>query len=147
MKSCKIRNKLKNYTNQLLENLETKKYTHLLQIIFGVLIQIICNYMQGFSNNILGKCLNFIDDSLVPSTSAKHCCYYQKFCQHQQKKPKKQRLNFSRGALFHKKIRFSLKYFVTDCLWKPFIDSNSSQTPSNLISLTILVTLRFLTLF
>ena len=41
----------------------------------------------------------------------------------------------------------SLKYFVTYCLWKPFFDSNLFQTPSNLISLTILVTLRLLTLF
>ena len=31
------------------------------------------------------------------------------------------------------KARVSLKYFVTDCLWKPFSDSESPQTPSNLI--------------
>ena len=34
----KIMNSLKNYTNQLLENLKNGKYTHLLLIIFGVLI-------------------------------------------------------------------------------------------------------------
>ena len=44
------------------------------------------------------------------------------------------------------KTRVSLKYFVSYCLWKPF-DSNSPETPSNLISLTILVTLRPFTLF
>ena len=57
------------------------------------------------------------------------------------------RLNLSRSALFHMKTRVILKYFVTDFLWKPFLHSNSSQTPSNLISLTILVTLRILTVF
>ena len=31
------------------------------------------------------------------------------------------------------KTRVSLRYFVTDCLWKPFFDSNLPQTPSNLI--------------
>ena len=45
------------------------------------------------------------------------------------------------------KTRVSLKYFATDCLWKPFIDSNLHQTPSNLISLTILVTVRPSTFF
>ena len=47
--------------------------------------------------------------------------------------------------LFHTKT--SLKYFVNDCLWKPLFDSNSPQTPTNLIFLTILVTLRPFTLF
>ena len=41
----------------------------------------------------------------------------------------------------------SLKYLVNDCRWKPFFDSNSPQTPSNLISLTVLVSLRPLILF
>ena len=41
----------------------------------------------------------------------------------------------------------SLKYFVNDCLWKQFFASNSPQTPSNLISLTILVTVRPFTQF
>ena len=40
------------------------------------------------------------------------------------------------------KTRFSLKYFVNDCLWKQFIDFNSPQTPLNLTSLKIFVTLR-----
>ena len=40
------------------------------------------------------------------------------------------------------KTRASLKYFVSYCLWKHFFDSTSPHTPSNLISLTILVTLR-----
>ena len=67
--------------------------------------------------------------------------------QYQQKSPEKWQLNFSCGALFHTKTRVSLRYFVTDCLQKPFFNSNSSQTPSNLFSLTILVSLRLLTLF
>ena len=46
----------------------------------------------------------------------------------------------------HMKTRVSLRYFVIDCLWKPFFDSNSSQTPSKFFYLTILVTLRLLTL-
>ena len=40
------------------------------------------------------------------------------------------------------KTRVSLKYFLSDPLWKQFLASNSPQIPSNLISLTILVTLR-----
>ena len=41
----------------------------------------------------------------------------------------------------------SLKYFVSDCLWNPFLDSNSLQIPSNLIFFfPILVTLRPFTL-
>ena len=45
------------------------------------------------------------------------------------------------------KTRVSLKYFVSYCLWKLFFDSYSPQTPSNLISLTILVTVSPFTLF
>ena len=45
------------------------------------------------------------------------------------------------------KTRVSLKYFVNDCLWKHFFDSNTPQTLSNLISLTVMVTLRPFTLF
>ena len=55
--------------------------------------------------------------------------------------------DFSRCTLFHMKTRVSLKYSVGYCLWEPFFDFNSSQTPSNLISLTFLVTLRSSTLF
>ena len=44
------------------------------------------------------------------------------------------------------KTRVGLKCFSTDCPWKNFSDSYSSQTPSNLISLIIWVTLRLLTL-
>ena len=54
----------------------------------------------------------------------------------------KQKLNFSRSTLFQVKIRVTLRYFVNDCLRKHFLASNSPQTPSNLISLTILVTRR-----
>ena len=43
--------------------------------------------------------------------------------------------------------KVSLEYFVTDCLWKIFFDSNSRKTHSNLISLTILVTLTSFALF
>ena len=45
------------------------------------------------------------------------------------------------------KTRVSRKYFVDDCVWKQFFASNSPQTPSNLISFTILLALRFFTQF
>ena len=54
----------------------------------------------------------------------------------------KQKLNFSRSALFRMEARVSLKYFLNEYLRKQFFASNSPQTPSNLIYLTILVTLR-----
>ena len=58
----------------------------------------------------------------------------------------KQKLNFACSAPFHMKTRASLKYFVNECLWTffPFI---SPQTPTNLISLTTLVTARPFTQF
>ena len=43
MKICLIKNKQKNYTNQLLENLMKEKYIHLLLIILGAEIEQICN--------------------------------------------------------------------------------------------------------
>ena len=70
-----------------------------------------------------------------------------KVCQHQQKSPEIQHLNFSSSSVFFMKSRASLKYFVTDCLRKTFLDPNSTQTHSNLISSTILVSVRLLTLF
>ena len=51
-------------------------------------------------------------------------------------------MNFYRRTLSHIKTRACLKYFVNDCLWKQFFASNSPQTPSNLISLTIVESLR-----
>ena len=42
-KKCQTKNYLKNYKNQLLENLKSEKYTHLLQTRFGVLILPIYN--------------------------------------------------------------------------------------------------------
>ena len=45
------------------------------------------------------------------------------------------------------KTRVSLKYFMNDCLWKHFLASNVPQTPSNLISMTVLITLRSFTQF
>ena len=45
------------------------------------------------------------------------------------------------------KTRVSLKYYVNDCLWKQFFASESRKTTSNLISMTILVTLRPFTKF
>ena len=45
------------------------------------------------------------------------------------------------------KTRVIVKYFMTECLWEPFLDFNSPQTPSNLMFLTVLVILRPLTLF
>ena len=59
----------------------------------------------------------------------------------------KQKLNFSRSALFHMKTRVNLKYFVNDCVRKQFFAPTFPQTPPNLISLTILVTLRPFTQF
>ena len=44
-----------------------------------------------------------------------------RFCQYYQKTPWKQKLNFSRSALFHTKVRVFLKYFVrgfSQTLWK-----------------------------
>ena len=38
------------------------------------------------------------------------------------------------------KTRVSLRYFLNDYLWKHYFASNSTQIPSNLISLTILAT-------
>ena len=64
----------------------------------------------------------------------------------QAKSPETWRLNSPRGAPLHMKTGACPKYPVTDCLWKPPFDSNSSQTLSNLIPLTLLVTLRPLTL-
>ena len=63
--------------------------------------------------------------------------------------PKKQTLNFSRSALLNKnmKTRVCLKYFVSDCPWKQLLASNLLQTPSNLLYLTIFVTLMPLALF
>ena len=45
------------------------------------------------------------------------------------------------------KTGLALKYFAIDCLWKPFFDSNTPQTPLNLFFLTALETLRTFTLF
>ena len=61
---------------------------------------------------------------------------------------RKKKLNFSRSALFHMNTRFCLKYFVLDCHCKlVFFGSGLPQAPLNLICLTILGTLRLLTLF
>ena len=48
----------------------------------------------------------------------------------------KEKLNPSRSALFHTKIRVSLIYSVNYCLWKRPFAPNSPQT---VISLTILI--------
>ena len=39
------------------------------------------------------------------------------------------KLNFSRSALFHIETKVCVKYFVHDCLWKEFFDSNLPQEP------------------
>ena len=44
------------------------------------------------------------------------------------------------------KTRVSLRYFVSCCLWKRFFYSNSPKTPSNLVSLTFLLTIRLFAL-
>ena len=46
-----------------------------------------------------------------------------------------------RFPLFYMKTRASLRYLVNDFLRKHFFASNSPHTPSNLIYLTILLTL------
>ena len=43
MKICPTKNYQRKYKNQVLENLKNRKYNHLLQIIFGVLMVSICN--------------------------------------------------------------------------------------------------------
>ena len=44
--------------------------------------------------------------------------------------------------LFYVKTIVSLEFFVSDCLWKPFLDCKLAQVPLNLMLLTILVTVR-----
>ena len=56
-------------------------------------------------------------------------------------------IDFSHSALFRTKTRVCLKYFVHDCLWKQFLLQFLLFVLSNLIYLTILVTLRPLTQF
>ena len=63
------------------------------------------------------------------------------------KKLEKRKLKFSRSALLHMKTRVSLKYFVIDCLWKPFFGSNWLQTHLKLDFLVISGTLMPFTLF
>ena len=53
---------------------------------------------------------------------------------------------FQLCAISHE-TRVGLNYFVSHCFCKHSFDSNSPQIPSNLISLTFLVTLRPFTLF
>ena len=45
------------------------------------------------------------------------------------------------------KLRISQKDFANDCLWKQLFASNSSQIPSNIVSLKMLLTLRLFTQF
>ena len=85
---------------------------------------------------------NSWNTSLVPSLSAK-----MKVLLTLAKTSSKQKLKFSRIALFRIKTRVNVKYFVNDCLWKQSFASDSHQTSSNLFSLTILETLRPFTLF
>ena len=63
---------------------------------------------------ILGKSQNFIEWE----PSANTFCQNGKFVNTSKKLVEKQKLNFSRSALFHMKTRDKLKYFVNDCLWK-----------------------------
>ena len=70
-----------------------------------------------------------------------------KFRQYYQNTAEKTKLNFSRSALLHIKTRVCLKHFVNGCFYKLIFASNSLQTPSKLILLTIFVTWRPLTQF
>ena len=69
------------------------------------------------------------------------------FVDTRRKSVQKLKLNFSRSELFHANTKVCLIYFGQDCLWKKCFVSNSSQSLSNLICFTILVTLRPLTQF
>ena len=60
------------------------------------------------NQEISGKCLNLIDNSLVPRLPAK-----MKVLLKIAKKCKKKKLNFSCCVLFHMKTRVTLKYFVS----------------------------------
>ena len=64
------------------------------------------------------------------------------FCYYWQKTHKKQKLNFSRSALFHMKTRVSLKYFVNDCCynlshWQ--LDSRCSVYVGDVFTVTLLI--------
>ena len=88
------------------------------------------------NEEISEKCLNFIE--WCPSSQSS---YQNKIFVNTSKKLLKNR-NFSRSATFYVKTRVSLNYFVIDCLWKPSFDSNSPQNLSNVIALSIVITLR-----
>ena len=95
------------------------------------------------NQEISGKCLL----SIEWKRSVQSPCQNRSFLNDSKKCLTKQKLNFSRCALFHLKTGVSFKYFVTECLWKSFLDSNSPQISSNLIYLIILETLKTITLF
>ena len=92
------------------------------------------------SQEISRRCQNLMSCSLVLNLAPKL-----KFCQYQQKILEKRKLNFSRRVLFHRKAAVRPKYFGQDCLRKEYFCCNSP--PSNLIYLTILVTIRVLIQF
>ena len=71
----------------------------------------------------------------------------EKLFQSQQKTLEKQKLNYSRRALFQVKARVSLKHFVTDYLWKRVFDYCSPQDFCQLISFIIQLIVWSLTLF
>ena len=91
----------------------------------------------NYFHNIL-RLFDVLPNFMIPQVSV--FLRKRKFCQSWPKTFEKQKLNFTHSELFWVKTRVSLKYFVTDCLWKPGFDFNSPQTPSNLISLAVLVT-------
>ena len=62
----------------------------------------------------------------------------QNFVNLSKKTIEKWKLNHSGITLFQAKIRVSPTHFVIDCLWKRGLESDLPQTPSNLISFTIL---------
>ena len=82
------------------------------------------------------------NDSLAPSSLAK-----KKMFLIPTKNSWKKEITLFRAALFGMKTRVFPKLFVNDCFWKHFFACNLPQTPSNLISLPILVTLRPFTQF
>ena len=138
--------KLNNFRPQMIEQLATTTFIILWD--FLVLKQIflspqgkrcaIITYKNGiyeFRHNLMNNLRLAILGSFISTACSPH------------EKIEKQNVNFSRSAMFHMETRVSLKYFVNGCLWKPFFTYKLPQTSPNLISLTILVTLRLLAQF
>ena len=110
-----------------------------------LLINRIYEFPQELSNNLRLRKLGNIRKVSNLHRMIGYCPVFQqewKLCYYYQKTSKNLQLNFSCSVLFHVQPQI-----FSDCLWKPFFDSNLPQTPSNLNSLTIFISLRSFTLF